>query len=446
MTAVEKSVQDQTVTADIDAFDWRNCWYPVSFVRDLAKDRPFSFTLYDVPLVLFYDDNGTLSCLRDKCPHRAARLSDGQLVNGRLECGYHGWQFNVDGQCVHIPQLPSDGKIPEKACVRVYPAAEFQGIIWIWAGESERADRSLIPVTPVLDDPEVTSVDFQMDLPYDQSYLIENVIDVAHIHIAHHDVRGGGHRDDAGPIYFNIVEKSGKGILSQLSSSESGVNPETSVLQRATVEYLAPNLIQYASEYRNTELISGLDLFSLPLGKSRCRLLYRKYSNFTSWKESWKPLWLEHWTQCKILQQDMGVVIGQFEEIERAGGDLRNLWGTIKTSDRLVIEYRKWLDKYGTDLPFYRGLSTAKSGDNDPFVQKSSWDRKSLHTEICETCTSMVGKIKIVSTGLWLVVGAGVASGIIFAGSATSIASVAAAFVGLIGIVALEAMKSKFEK
>ena len=39
------------------------------------------------------------------CLYRLAKLSEGQLIDGRLECLYHGWQFQGDGKCVKIPQV-----------------------------------------------------------------------------------------------------------------------------------------------------------------------------------------------------------------------------------------------------------------------------------------------------------------------------------------------------
>jgi phenylpropionate dioxygenase-like ring-hydroxylating dioxygenase large terminal subunit len=63
-------------------FDWKNCWYPVTFVRDFTNERPYRFTLYDEPFVLFRDKVGKLACLADICPHRAAPLSEGQIIDG----------------------------------------------------------------------------------------------------------------------------------------------------------------------------------------------------------------------------------------------------------------------------------------------------------------------------------------------------------------------------
>jgi phenylpropionate dioxygenase-like ring-hydroxylating dioxygenase large terminal subunit len=304
---------------------------------------------------------------------------------------------------------------------------ERQGLVWVWAGDPERADPELIPCTAKLDDPSVTRVDFQMDLPYDQSYLIENVIDVAHIHIAHDGMRGGGLRAAAKPLEFNILESSVHGIRSTFKTVGLVRDEASSPLKAAIVEYVAPNLIRFTSDYRNPDLIAGLSLYSLPLGKSRCRLLYRKYSNFTSWKERWKPRWLEHWTQCTILEQDMGVVIGQYEAIERSKRPLRELWQPLKTSDRLVIEYRKWLDRFGRDLPFYRGFASFKSSVDDPFFVKAPTDRHSLHTKVCGTCSRTYRNIERAINGLWSSVAVFGALGIVTAGGTLSSAAVTAA-------------------
>jgi phenylpropionate dioxygenase-like ring-hydroxylating dioxygenase large terminal subunit len=424
------------------AFDWENCWYPVTFLEDLSRDKPTGFALYDEPLVLYVDGEGKIVCLRDRCAHRAARLSDGQIVDGRLECLYHGWQYAPSGEVVKIPQLAPNLKIPPKACVRSYPVAVHQGLVWIWAGDPKRADEALIPTNTKLEGENVTKVDFQTDLPYDQSYLIENVIDVAHIHIAHDGMRGGGLRRAAKPLEFNVLDSNIEGIRATYKTLGM---PENTVLKAAVVEFKAPNLIRYTSEYRNPDFVAGLDLFSLPLGKSRCRLFYRKYSNFTSWRERIKPRWLEHWTQCTILEQDMGVVIGQHEHIERAQGRLGDLWCPIRTSDQLVIEYRKWLDRFGAKLPFYRGYDSLKAGTQDPFYSKAPMDRYALHTKVCNTCGTLYRQIRQGTKVLWGAVAVLAAVAIVGAGAWPSYASIALGLLALTAIAGLGRLKARLE-
>ncbi len=376
-----------------EAFDWRNTWYPASFFCDLPKDKPTRFCIYDTGYVLFFDADGQLGCLRDLCPHRAARLSDGQVIDGRLECLYHGWQYDRNGDCQFIPQMIPGKDYPIRSCVRNFPVVVVQGIIWVWPGDADRADPALITRGFDAGEDGIHEVTFQMDLPYDQSYLIENVIDVAHIHIAHDGVRGGGLRAAAKPLHFDVSESSIDGFRATFRTLGLERSPESPDISGAHVEFIAPNLVRYASRYSDSTLIAGLDLFSLPTGKGRCRLLYRKYSNFTPWLERIKPRWLEHMTLCLILEQDMNVVVGQHEEIENSGGALSNVWLPIKTSDRLVLEYRKWLDRYGDALPFYRGLISAKNSGLEPGNSLSPHDRHHLHTKICSTCQAAIRNI-----------------------------------------------------
>ncbi len=402
MDKVPHSTAGPPETAAPDqSFVWQNCWYPAAFLQDLPRDKPTSLSLYDQPLVLFFDSEGRVNCLRDRCPHRAARLSDGQMIEGRLECLYHGWQFGAGGQCLLIPQLYPDKDIPDRAHVRAYPTAIRHEIVWVWAGDPADANEALIPAATHDPAASVYSVTFQMDLPYDQTYLIENVIDVAHIHIAHHGVRGGGQREAAKPLDFHIQHSNASGIRASFRSVGLSRSEDAPALGGAVVEFQAPNLIRFVSKYQDPSLIAGLDLYSIPLGKNKCRLLYRKYSNFTPLTERIKPRWLEHLTQCKILEQDMAVVVGQHEQIERDGAQVRDIWLPLKTSDRLVVEYRKWLDAFGADLPFHRGFATAHNSGPDPDLPKLPVDRHVLHTSICATCGRLHCRLGRAIAVLW---------------------------------------------
>ena len=376
---------ETALAAATGTFDWQNCWYPVAFCADLPAAKPLAFTLHDEPYVLFRDGQGRICCVEDRCPHRMARLSAGRVVDGVLECGYHGWQFDGDGACVHIPQLAPHQPKPERACVQARAATELQGIVWMWAGDPLAAKPEHIPTIAALDEPGVMRVDYVTDLPYDQSYLVENVIDVAHIHIAHDGVRGGGHRHLALPLEFDVLEESARGIKAEYRSIAPERDATRSPLASAGIEFRAPGLVHYASNYRNPKRIAGLALYSLPLGRGRCRLLYRKYSNFYSWREAWKPRWLEHWTQNSILRQDMDLIIGQYAAIERSGKELRDLWLPLKSCDQLVIRYRKWLDRNPPPTGPYRGFSTHASAPEAASAAATP-DTFTLHTQQCETC------------------------------------------------------------
>lgn len=371
-------------------FNWRNVWYPVVFLIDIPKNKPFAFTIYEYSFVLFCDDNGDLVCLRDRCPHRGARLSDGRVFEGKLECLYHGWQFDSSGNCVRIPQLLSDKSIPSRACAKSYKTSIQQGLVWVWAGNPDDANEQSIPVVDALDDDEVYHVDYQVDLPYDQSYLIENIIDVAHIHTAHSGLRGGGHRELALPLEFQLLENSVAGIRAHYKSV--GIKHDTSAIVQANVNFIAPNLIHYSTNYKNSSLLAGLALYSIPLSHEKCRLFYRKYSNFYSWRERIRPRFVEHWIQNRILQQDMALIVGQKYETEKSGKQLRELWMPIKSSDRLVLQFRKWIDQYAYESPGYRGFDSHATVERET-EPKSVQTNFEIHTRQCSSCLKVFNKL-----------------------------------------------------
>jgi phenylpropionate dioxygenase-like ring-hydroxylating dioxygenase large terminal subunit len=269
----------------------------------------------------------------------------------------------------------------------------------MWAGDAQAAPPAAIPLVPALDEPGVMHVDYATDLPYDQSYLVENVIDVAHIHIAHDGVRGGGYRNMALPLAFDVLEDSARGFNATYRSIVPGRDPAKSPLTSAGLEFRAPGLVHFTSNYRNASRIAGLALYSLPLGAGRCRLLYRKYSNFYSWRETWKPRWLEHWTQNLILRQDMGIITGQYASIERSGAELRDLWLPIRSSDQLVIRYRKWLDRHAPPVGPYRGFASHISPAVPP-ADVPAPDTFTLHTRQCTTCQQALRRARMTRWGL----------------------------------------------
>ena len=426
-----------------EAFDFRNCWYPVAFERDIRTDSITPFSIYDEDFILLRDSDGAITCLRDRCPHRAAKLSTGRMGQGIIECQYHGWQFDLNGQCVKIPQLEPDDDIPQRACVERFAAVVVQGLVWFWYGDGEDSHPQTIPTVPDIGRGDTYTVDYVVDLPYDQSYLIENVIDVAHIHIAHHGIRGGGNRALALPLDFTLEQNSVQGITAQFKSiglPGDAVSP----LKAARVQFVAPNLIHYISEYKDARLSSGLALYSLPLGQKRCRLLYRKYSNFFSRRERRKPRWLEHYTQNTILQQDMAIIIGQHASVESSNLELNTLWQPIKTCDQLVLAYRRWLDEYGQNLPVYRGYRTSRkavqAGDTE-----YPCDAYQIHTRQCSDCSRMHARATTAQTYLTWLLAVLVLIGIYVESTVLKTASLLAIVLSVAAILGVSRFKKLFE-
>ena len=112
----------------------RNAWYVAAWSDDLADGGVLGRTILKEPVVLYRKADGNVAALQDRCPHRFAPLSMGKVLNGdRIQCPYHGLEFNSSGTCVLNPHGTKN--IPPRARVRSYPVTEKHKAIWIWMGE-----------------------------------------------------------------------------------------------------------------------------------------------------------------------------------------------------------------------------------------------------------------------------------------------------------------------
>ncbi len=107
----------------------QNHWHPVAAINAVGT-TPHAVKLLDQALVLWRDQGNVVHAFSDQCPHRGARLSLGRVVEGRLECAYHGWQFDGQAQCRKIPATPQLSPSPSlKACH--YQTRLAYDLIWV---------------------------------------------------------------------------------------------------------------------------------------------------------------------------------------------------------------------------------------------------------------------------------------------------------------------------
>ncbi|CCD88806.1 putative dioxygenase; putative phtalate dioxygenase oxygenase subunit [Bradyrhizobium sp. ORS 285] len=114
----------------------RMYWQPAALVDELAGERPVrAVKLLGQQFVLFKDAQGRYGLLDRDCPHRGADLAFGRLEHGGLRCSFHGWLFDVDGQCLETPAEPAGSPLCKNVKQRSYPVIEKGGILWAWLGE-----------------------------------------------------------------------------------------------------------------------------------------------------------------------------------------------------------------------------------------------------------------------------------------------------------------------
>ncbi|KAK9098039.1 hypothetical protein Syun_025084 [Stephania yunnanensis] len=328
-------------------YDWREEWYPLYLTKNVPDDAPLGLTVFDKQLVLYKDGAGVFRCHEDRCPHRLAKLSEGQLVDGRLECLYHGWQFEGEGKCVKIPQLPAGAKIPRSACLKSLEVKESQGVVWVWMSQEKPVDPTKLPWFENFARPGLRDVSTTHELPYDHSILLENLMDPAHVPISHDRTDPTAKREDAQPLVFKVTERTTRGFAGSSTPFK--------------LRFDAPCVLQNNSEIigKNGEkhYLSGLFLCR-PAGQGKSMLILRFGTTMRSPMAKLFPEWYFHQKTGKVLEQDMGFLSSQNEVLLKEKVPIKELYINLKSSDAWVAEYRLWMDKVGHGMPYHFGHST----------------------------------------------------------------------------------------
>lgn len=116
----------------------RNYWQPVALVGELPTVRPVrAVRLMGQDFVVFRDEQGRYGMLDRDCPHRGADLAAGRLEAGGLRCAFHGWLFDVDGQCLSTPGEPVGSSLCKRVRQSAYPVIERSGILFAYIGKGE---------------------------------------------------------------------------------------------------------------------------------------------------------------------------------------------------------------------------------------------------------------------------------------------------------------------
>ena len=159
----------------------RNAWYVAGWSDDL-DERPQAKVFLEQPVALFRDSQGKAHAIGGRCPHRFAPLGHGKMVDDQLECPYHGLRYDSSGACVFNPH--EKGVVPQIA-VPCYVLAERYRLLWIWMGDPEQADESLIPDFAWLEDERWEAVRGSTVAEGHYELYTDNILDLSHANFVH---------------------------------------------------------------------------------------------------------------------------------------------------------------------------------------------------------------------------------------------------------------------
>ena len=138
---------------------FRRFWIPACLSEEIpsADCPPARVKLLGESLIAFRDSNGTPGLVDSYCPHRGAPLFFGRNEECGIRCVYHGWKFDVEGNCVDLPNSPEGETYKDKVSLTAYPCFDAAGMVWAYLGPKDRT-----PPRPGFD---------WMSLPQDQTYV-----------------------------------------------------------------------------------------------------------------------------------------------------------------------------------------------------------------------------------------------------------------------------------
>jgi nitrite reductase/ring-hydroxylating ferredoxin subunit len=115
----------------------RRYWVPVLLSSEIAEPDcpPVRAKILGERLIAFRDTEGRAGLIDEFCAHRGTSLFLGRNEECGLRCSYHGWKYDIHGQCVDLPQQP---QIAPKVKLKAYPCVERGGVVWAYLGPPEK--------------------------------------------------------------------------------------------------------------------------------------------------------------------------------------------------------------------------------------------------------------------------------------------------------------------
>ncbi len=292
-------------------------WY-VACASSELEDLPIARTLLGTPLVLFRGPDGKPAALLDRCAHRNVPLSLGRRVDGRLECGYHGWQYAEDGRCVKVPGLCGEAGKPARAVPR-FAAMEQDAFVWVYA--SPDSDPTEGPFAlPTLGDGSV-EVRRVVEVESPLTMTLENALDVPHTAVLHRGLFRGGREPrrikvrvtrTAGGLQAEYLgEARPEGLAAKILSPSGGVVTHFD-------RFILPSIAQV--EYRlGMEAHFMVTSICTPLEDFRTRL--HAVISFRTRLPGWLVKLFLNPVAMRIFRQDAVILKAQAGALRRWGGE-----------------------------------------------------------------------------------------------------------------------------
>ncbi|XP_021771923.1 protochlorophyllide-dependent translocon component 52, chloroplastic-like [Chenopodium quinoa] len=420
----ESEVENEAAMRSGDKFKWYDQWCPVMPVCDLDIRKPHGKMVMGLNVVVWWDrTKSEWKVFDDLCPHRLAPLSEGRIdQSGRLQCVYHGWCFDASGRCKLIPQAPPDGPPVEsftKACVAVYPSTVQNGIVWFWPNSDPEfkdvLQKKRPPFFPELDDPSYSHLISNRDINYGYEFLIENLMDPAHVPYAHYGIL------KAAPPDLSVDKEGGKPLNMGVKHLDiNGFSTKldwggTSRFFAPFVYYVYPNPSPYngngplssvvvadedSSPAEPSQRRAILIFLCVPISPGKSRLIWSFPRNFEVWMDQIIPRWVFHLKENLILDSDLYLLHLEERKIKELGPiNWHKVCYVPTKADSLVAAFRRWFNEYSEGQVDWGSKFNGGALPPTP-PREELLDRYWTHVVNCSSCNAAYKGLNVAELAL----------------------------------------------
>lgn len=244
-------------------------WHPIAWSQQL-KNEPIAAEVLGRNVVAFRDAQGVARVMEDRCVHKGVKLSGGKCTKKGIECPYHGWIFDGQGQCVHMPshcgeELPNVRKVP------TYLTVEQQDTVWF--SFADQPYQSQPPDWHFWEKKSFRTI-LEMDCEYIR--LMENLVDNPHAGFIHGGLLRGRPTTDV----VSRVSETEVGVLAKTMGEKARNSAIYRMLGKTdqeidhTEEFIAPNIIRTIFSHPGSTHASS-QFVCVKVNERKVRVFYR---------------------------------------------------------------------------------------------------------------------------------------------------------------------------
>ncbi len=306
-------------------------WWPVALDGE-GGSGPLALQLLGRSLVLWRRTDGAPVLMADRCPHRGARLSLGRLAQDRLQCPYHGWQFDSSGACALVPATPGFTP-PASSAVECFGVRQAHGLLWCdLSGQASHAlpDLSHLPPRRLVYGP--------FDVATSAPRAVENFLDTSHFAFVHEGWLGDAAHPEV-PPYEVTHTADGRPVIENYRAWQPRAS--ATAIDGAWVDYryevLSPFAALLTKRGENGGPQDSYVIWACPITSESCRLWFAQYTTDTE-------------TSAQTLRDFQVAIFAQDQPVlESQEPKTLPLTGTeaMSAADRLSAAYRRYLKAQG---------------------------------------------------------------------------------------------------